>query len=151
MGELLRLKLDRLTYFGDETPSGYRYFDANGIEPMFPFGYGLSYTTQAPTPDTKLFSGFPDGRSIALGEVSLKIRPTRLNWATVSLVSRFVGGGFGGNDKPARILLAATSKTRCFALDPTPTATASKKCRSRKLPPVPASSSGRNIKRSGMS
>jgi hypothetical protein len=64
------------------------------------------------TPDTKLFTGFPRGRTMDLGDVSLKVGPTRLDWATISLVSRFAGGGFGGNDKPASILLAATGLTQ---------------------------------------
>jgi hypothetical protein len=64
------------------------------------------------TADTKLFSGFPKGLTIALGDVSLKVGRTRLDWATVSLVSRFAGGGFGGNGKPASILLAATGLTQ---------------------------------------
>jgi hypothetical protein len=72
---------------------------------------GAGYFT-VNTDDTKLFSGFPGGRTIALGEVSLEVGPTRLDWATVSLVSRFAGGGFGGNGKPASILLAATGLTQ---------------------------------------
>jgi len=59
------------------------------------------------TPNTKLFTGFPDGRTIALGDVSLAVGKTRLNWATVSLVSRDATG-FGGAARPASILLAAT-------------------------------------------
>lgn len=59
------------------------------------------------TPNTKLFTGFPEGRTIKLGDVSLAIGKTRLNWATVSLVSRNATG-FGESSKPANILLAAT-------------------------------------------
>lgn len=59
------------------------------------------------TPNTKLFTGFPDDRRIDLGGVTLKVGKTRLNWTIVSLVSRYATG-FGGQGAPANILLAAT-------------------------------------------
>ena len=59
------------------------------------------------TPNTKVFSGFPAGRAVALGGVGLAVGRTRLNWATVSLVSR-QATGFGEAGRPASILLAAT-------------------------------------------
>ncbi|MDY0164991.1 MAG: cellulase family glycosylhydrolase [Thermoguttaceae bacterium] len=67
---------------------------------------GAGYWT-VDTPNTKLFTGFPKGRTIALGDVTLAIGRTRLDWATVSLVSRNATG-FGQSNRPASILLAAT-------------------------------------------
>ena len=64
---------------------------------------GAGYFT-ADTPRTKLFTGFVAGRTFDLGTVKLRIGPTRLDWATVSMVA-IDGEGF---DKPGRILLAAT-------------------------------------------
>ena len=58
-------------------------------------------------PNTKLFTGFPAGRTIDLGGVTLAIGKTRLDWATVSLVSRRATG-FGEKGTPASVLLAAT-------------------------------------------
>jgi len=67
---------------------------------------GKAYWT-VDTPNTKLFSGFPEGREIALNGVKLAIGPTRLGWATVSLTSRHATG-FGAGGTPATVLLAAT-------------------------------------------
>ncbi|MDA3925492.1 MAG: carbohydrate binding domain-containing protein [Kiritimatiellae bacterium] len=68
---------------------------------------GAGYFT-VNTADTKLFTGFPKGRTVTMGDVTLKIGKTRLNWATVSLVSRHATG-FGAG-KSANILLAATGE-----------------------------------------
>jgi hypothetical protein len=57
--------------------------------------------------NTKLFSGFPEGRTIDLGDIKLNIGNTRLSWATISLVSKNATG-FGESGNPANILLAAT-------------------------------------------
>jgi hypothetical protein len=53
---------------------------------------------------TKLFTGFGRDRTFPLGDVILKIGPTRLDWATVSMTV-VEGEGF---DRPGRILVAAT-------------------------------------------
>ncbi len=56
------------------------------------------------TPRCKLWTGFVRGRTFELGNVTLKIGKTRLDWATVSMVA-MDGQDF---DQPGRILVAAT-------------------------------------------
>jgi len=56
------------------------------------------------TPRTRLFTGFVRGRSFELGDVTLRIGKTRLDWATVSITA-IDGPAIG---KPGRILIAAT-------------------------------------------
>ena len=59
------------------------------------------------TPNTKLFTGFPKGRTFDLGGVKLAVGETKLGWATISLTSHDATG-FGEKGRAARILLAAT-------------------------------------------
>jgi hypothetical protein len=56
------------------------------------------------SPRCKLFTGFVHGRTFHLGDVTLEIGPTRLDWATVSLVA--IDGA--GCDAPGRLLLSAS-------------------------------------------
>ncbi|MBN2295587.1 MAG: carbohydrate binding domain-containing protein [Pirellulales bacterium] len=56
------------------------------------------------TPRTKVFTGFRRQNTFILGNVSLNVKKTRLNWATVSMVC-IDGEGF---DRPGRILISAT-------------------------------------------
>jgi hypothetical protein len=60
------------------------------------------------SPRTKLFTGFVHGREFDLGDVRLKIGRTRLDWATVSLVT-IDGTGF---NRPGKSLIAATGLVR---------------------------------------
>lgn len=59
------------------------------------------------TANTKLFTGFPKGRTVDLGGVTIAVGKTKLGWATVSLVSHGATG-FGEQGRPAAILLTAT-------------------------------------------
>lgn len=58
------------------------------------------------TANTKLFSGFPKGRTVDLGGVRIAVGKTKLGWATVSLVSHDANGF--GEKGAAAILLTAT-------------------------------------------
>ena len=98
---------DEISVEAEKLPAGQKIFVSDTGE--------IAWNTEKPdaaylavnTPNTKLFTGFPEGRTIDLGSVKLAIGKTRLNWATVSLVSR-QATGFGEKGQPASILLAAT-------------------------------------------
>jgi beta-glucosidase len=99
---------------------GYRHFDKRNIEPLFPFGYGLSYTTFA-------YSGLKVSPKVGPGqpvEVSLDVRNTGPREGA-EVVQLYVGDTHSSADRPVKELKAfqrvflkpGETRTVRFALD----------------------------------
>ena len=82
---------------------GYRYFDSFGVEPAFPFGFGLSYTT------FEILSG---GVSIDAGKITVKaaVENTGKTYSGKEVVQLYVSAPDGELDKEYQSL-AAFGKT----------------------------------------
>ncbi len=100
---------------------GYRYFDTRNVEPQFPFGFGLSYTTFDYS-DLKVTPEKASGADPV--EVSLKVRNTGAR-AGAEIVQLYVHDGHSKIDRPAHELKGfqrvelepGESKTVRFTLD----------------------------------
>ena len=79
---------------------GYRYFDSKSVEPQFPFGFGLSYTTFAYS-DLKVKPSKTSGDELV--EVSLKLHNTGSR-AGAEVVELYVHDGHSKIDRPAHEL-----------------------------------------------
>jgi beta-glucosidase len=81
---------------------GYRYFDTKNVEPQFPFGFGLSYTTFAYS-DLKVA---PDkGNGQGAFRVSIKVRNTGKR-AGAEVVELYIHDGHAKIDRPVHELKA---------------------------------------------
>ena len=78
---------------------GYRYFDKHKIEPLFPFGYGLSYTKF----DYSALKISPNQTSGAPVEVSLAVRNSGSR-AGAEVVELYVHDGHSSVDRPVEEL-----------------------------------------------
>jgi beta-glucosidase len=100
---------------------GYRHFDTRNVEPAFPFGFGLSYTTFEYS-GLRVTPGKTDGNRPV--EVSLQVKNTGTR-AGAEVVQLYVHDGHSKVDRPlrelkgfARIeLKAGEAKTVSFKLD----------------------------------
>ena len=85
---------------------GYRYFDSFGVEPLYPFGYGMSYTT---------FSMETISASADWDKVTLTVRATNTGkTAGRQVVQLYASTPNGKLDKPYQEL-KAYAKTRLLA------------------------------------
>jgi beta-glucosidase len=81
---------------------GYRYFDKRNIEPLFPFGYGLSYTTFVYR-DLKIFPATPQYGQLV--QVALKVKNTGAR-AGAEVVQVYLHEVKSSVDRPVRELKA---------------------------------------------
>jgi len=101
--------VDQIYPFGAKQPSasygyyhGYRYFDREGLQPLFPFGFGLSYTEYAYSNlalNARTIS--PNGKVT----ISLDVANTG-NMAGEEIVQVYIGYEDSGVDRPVKELKA---------------------------------------------
>jgi beta-glucosidase len=94
----------KTVHYDEELLVGYRHFDRNGIEPLFPFGHGLSYTSF----EYSNLSVSPD--HLRMGEtleVSLTLRNTG-KVAGAEVVQLYVADLDAPEDRPEQSLKAFT-------------------------------------------
>lgn len=95
--------------YGEGVYVGYRYFHSFGVEPIYPFGYGLSYTRfEMETLGASLTS---DGNRV---EVRVRVRNAGDRYAGREVAQLYASAPAGTLDKPERVL-AAYAKTRLLA------------------------------------
>jgi len=91
------------THYREGIYVGYRYFDAAGIRPLFPFGYGLSYTD---------FEVEAEGFRLQGRTLLIKVRVTNMGgFAGKETVQLYYSAPEGKLDKPVREL-GAYGKTQ---------------------------------------
>lgn len=78
---------------------GYRYFDTFGIAPLYPFGYGLSYTTFELTTEQVSV----EGENV---KIAVNVKNTGANYAGKEVVQIYYSAPAGIIDKPYQELIA---------------------------------------------
>lgn len=89
-------------WYGEGIYVGYRYYDKKGIEPLFPFGYGLSYTTFAMSELTVPETANVDTANV---KVSIKVKNTG-DRAGSEVVQVYIHDVSSTLDKPVKELKA---------------------------------------------
>jgi beta-glucosidase len=91
---------DLVVHYAEGIYVGYRYYDTKNVEPQFPFGFGLSYTTFEYS-TLKVNPGSVSGDQPV--EVSLQVRNTGKR-AGAEVVQLYVHDGHSKIDRPVREL-----------------------------------------------
>lgn len=93
------------TYYREGIYVGYRYFASAKVKPLFPFGYGLSFTTFSQSVENVRIDG-------SIVNVSVHVRNTGKE-AGKETIQLYVSVPSGNLDQPANVL-ATFAKTSCL-------------------------------------
>ncbi|MCQ2502366.1 MAG: glycoside hydrolase family 3 C-terminal domain-containing protein [Saccharofermentans sp.] len=86
-------------YYREGIYVGYRYFDSFGIQPLYPFGYGKSYTTFT----METFDCIQDGTDV---KIAVRVTNTGTEYAGKEVVQVYFSAPEGEIDRPYQELAA---------------------------------------------